>query len=263
MIRYSCLVFSFIFALAIGQVDAQVKGQQTAGQEQNTRTWSFSLKASGNISGINHQMESSMVESGFGDTHKSILYFFGFHSTTYNDYPIKSSSIIPWDMEVRRVLSAHHSIAATFGNAYHATITGYNRMGDSDGHFLELDTKIQQFSVNYIFTLPDSYTGFRIGPIMAFHRVRENGSTGSEQTKTSIKPGLNLGFDAALFEKKSWFMAFSIGGSLFPSATVGPYTKEVSYYQNGDLETITSTYHPAKIQLSSMKIGLTIGWRLF
>ena len=89
------------------------------------------------------------------------------------------------------------------------------------------------------------------------------GSADSQQSTTTIKPGLNLGFDVALFEKKSWFMAVSLGGSIIPSVTVGPYTKEGSYDYNGTVKPYVSTYEDSKIQLSSLKIGLTMGWRLF
>jgi hypothetical protein len=254
-------LYSLLFVLD-GSLNAQATEPAISAQEINSRKWSFSLSASGNVIGVGKQMESSLVDAGFGDVYTFTEYIFGLNFTTTKDYPIKTSSSIPWNLEVRHALSARHAVAATFGNSYHASITGYNKFGESTGHFLTLDTKVLQFSVDYIFTLTDSYTGFRIGPVMAIHRLYENGSTENQQSTTTIKPGLNLGFDVALFQKKSWFMAVSIGGSLIPSVTVGPYIKEGSYYQDNVLKHYTSTYEASKIQLSSLKIGLTMGWRL-
>jgi hypothetical protein len=116
-------------------------------------------------------------------------------------------------------------------------------------------------SLDYIFTFQDSYTGLRIGPVMAMHQVSENGSTGSEQRKTTVKPGINLGFDAALFEKKSWFMAISMGYSWIPPVSIGPYEKIIHYATADGVDTITSIYPDSKIPLSSLKIGLTMGWK--
>lgn len=244
------------------RLNAQVTDQAIHDQVHNTRKWFVSFTASAGISSIGRQMESSMLKSGFGDTATSTWDFFGLSYHTSNDYPDRTSSIIPWDIEIRRSLSAHRALAFTFSNSYHALVEGYNLFGYGGEHFLTLDTRVSLLSVDYVFTLPDSYSGFRIGPALAIHHVTESGTTMHEQAKTTFMPGLELGFDAALFEKKSWFMAFSMGGTLLPSVAVGPYSRVESFEHDGNLESYTSTYKSVKINLSSMKIGITMGWRL-
>ena len=245
-----------------GSLNAQVADQAIPDQEHNPRKWFISFTAGVGISSIGSQMEDALVKSGFGDTKITEWNIIIASFTTTEEYPKRTNSIVPWDMEIRHSLSAQRALALTFSNSYHAKVNGYNFFKNGREHYLTLDTRVMLLSMDYIFTLPDSYSGFRIGPAMAIHRVTEGGPTMVAQSNTTIKPGLSFGFDLALFEKKSWFMAFSFGGTWIPPVSVGPYSKEDSYVEDGQLETYTSTFKPTQINLSSVKIGLTMGWRL-
>lgn len=260
---YALLMFLFtVLPVMDSKLNAQVTNQPIPDQEHNPRKWFVSFTASAGISSIGKQMEDAMVKSGFGDTKITEWNIIIASFTTTEEYPKRTNSIVPWDMEIRHSLSAQRAVAITFSNSYHAEVNGYNYFKAGREHYLTLDTRVMLLSMDYIFTLPDSYSGFRIGPAMAIHRVTEGGSTMLAQSNTTIKPGLNLGFDLALFEKKSWFMAFSFGVTWIPPVSVGPYSKEDSYVEDGELKTYTSTFKSTKVNLSSAKIGLTMGWRL-
>lgn len=256
------VLFSSIAQLENGSLHAQESNLQDTVPNQRTRKWMISFIAAARISGIGKKMESSLVEEGFGDTYVNSYTILGIPFHTSVDYPRKSGSSIPWDIEIRYKLNSHGSIAAGIGNYYHGSIEGYNKIANGGSHYLTLETNVWIGSMDYIFTLPDAYSGFRIGPVLAKHQIRENGTTDHEQVKTSIKPGINVGFDASLFEKKSWFMALSFGYTWIAPVSVGPYAKEVQLITNNGVKPHESIYEASKISLSSLKIGFTMGWRI-
>jgi hypothetical protein len=250
-----------LFYASIDHALAQQIGLEKSEIGKTDRKWSISFSLNASDKGTRNGMMDAMDKEGFGDRDYSVYNLFGWVYTIDTDYPRGGAKGLAWDMEVRRKLTPHTSIAMTYGKSRTLVTNGHNFYANDQHHFLSLQTRHSVITCDYIFTMKNSYTGIKIGPALAIHQAADVYSGNDPNKVTTLKPGVHIGFDAALFEKKSWFMAFSMDYTWFTPVTVGPYAEEVTKSEDGAMKTYTSVFNPVKVPLSFLKFGLTTGWK--
>ena len=224
------------------------------------KKWSLSIIASVSLLGPGPAIKEQMISSGLGDIRPAFDDWFGHDEQV--DYPTRGNGIV-LNIEFIYNLSKKSGLQFTAGEHLHSSVHGYDRIGL--GNYLSINNDVWTASLDYVLKIRKGKDALSIGPEIALHKTSADNPTSYYPlitTTSSFKGGFNMGYSFSLVQKKSWFLSLKTKYTWLPSAEIGPYTvtHELGVLTE-DHETFTSTFNKTKVNLSTINIGISTGWR--
>ncbi len=251
-------LFLILFIHALGQ--SQSGYRACYGFDCKEEKWSFSVFTGFSLMGPAKGTYDQMKVAGLNSVRPAQDSIAG--SGGRSVYPQKRTGIV-WNLEAGYTISRRSGLLLSVGKSYQSTVKGYQNIGN--GNSLELNSQLWSVSFNYLWRIGKGNGGLNIGPVTAWYKVGEvyPGQSDNGVTYAStFKPGVNVGYTLPLVKKKSWFLTFKTNYTWLPEAEIGPYTSSHTlYYGTSNQEVHTSTFGKSKINLSTINIGLSTGWR--
>ena len=239
--------------LLVKQANAQNSAPPDSSTNQHKREFNLSVFTGFSFLGPKNDIGSNMSSSGFGDTRPRGWFGGPTPHPFTRSYPI-------FDIEATYYLSQKKGISLNVGLANNIEVLGYDAIGL--GNFIFLKSETWAVAVNYLYSSKNKRNSLFIGPSLLIHRVRDTSAGAVSPELTNLKPGIFLGFSHHLVQKKRWFMAFKTN---LRAATDSEIRAFVATHQLGiglpNEETFTSVFTPAKVRITSINTGLSVGIR--
>ncbi len=257
-IKIFLTLFLILFIRALGQ--SQSGYRACYGFDCKEKKWSFSVFTGFSLVGPAKETYDLMKNSGFDDDVPPYQGWSGYVEGKM--YPRKSTGIV-WSLESGYTISNKSGLLLTAGKIYQSTIKGHEAIGN--GNLLDVKSDLWAISLNYTWCVGNEKGSLNIGPVAALYTVSAIDpmlSTGQSKVVSTFKPGFNVGYALPIVQKKSWFLTFKTNYTWLPDAEIGPYTSSHTLgYATENPEVYTSTFRKSKINLSTINIGLSAGYR--
>jgi hypothetical protein len=253
------LILSLLLILtAKGQSQSTYRG--CYGFDCKEKKWSAALFAGFSLLGPGLGIKEQMISSGLGDVRPAFEDWFGTEKEV--DYP-KGRTGLVLNLEVMYMLSKSSGLQFTVGEHLRSSVEGYDRIGF--GNYLSISNDVWSSSLDYVLKIRNRKDALRIGPEFALLKTTaDNPSIYHPVIKSasSFKAGVNIGYSLTLVQKKSWFLSLKAKYTWLPDAEIGPYTVT---HERGiiaeDIETFTSTFDKTVVNLSTINIGVSTGFK--
>ncbi len=217
------------------------------------REFTLSVFTGLSLLGPKSDMESTMAASGLGDTSPG-GWFGGPKAHPFTDkYPIV-------DIEATYYVSKNSGLSLNTALIDNIEVFGYEDIGT--GNFLFLKSETWSIALNYVYASKDKTHALFIGPAFFIHHVEDVSAGTKSPENLNKKLGFYAGYSLRLLQKKHWLLRFKTTYRAIPGSEIGPF---IAQHELGiftpDPEVYTSEFSPAKVNVSSINIGLSVGLR--
>lgn len=249
-----CILIFFLGSCVNGW--AQKPDSTAYGMDYKGKRWSISFFAGISPLGPRQHIEDQMDLSGFMYRQSNGI-LPGFSNSP--------NRIVGWTWSFlsRFNLANRSGIEISMGNLQKSVINAY----DDSRYYndLRITSRLWNISLNYVLRTGKGNDGFVIGPTVArltidaeSHRAELLGAS----TIAQWKPGFNVGYSYSVIQKKSWFLSLRANYTWLPDAVIGPYTvqNDIGIIYPAPV-VFTSTFNSASINLQTLQVGVTTGWR--
>jgi|WetSurMetagenome_2_1015567.scaffolds.fasta_scaffold200211_2 hypothetical protein len=223
------------------------------------KKWSVSMFAGFSVMGPGQEIKDQMSLQ-FGDTRPAFDgWFFG--SVPAAAHPQHTSYPI-WNFEIGYRVFKKNSLSLNYGQLTNTLTEGHDHEDSLyawEGNNLNLRSDLAAISLLYIYDIGWINDELSIGPVIGFYKIYDSDVDNSGSNKAEIKPGVQLGYAIAFIHGRSFFLKLKANYTWLPNATIGPYSKQMAWTSGINQ---TSVFEETKVSLSTLGLGLSVGWRL-
>ncbi len=254
----------FILFLIIG---LQVIGMSQSGSQGcygfdcKEKKWSVSLFTGFSMLGPTKDIKDQMHDSGLDDTRPAYNGFFG--PIKAKSYPTSKTGL-GINFETRYNLSKKSALNLTIGITNYSSVEGNENFAELGplGNRLTLNSNLRSAAFNYVRRFGKGMGGLNIGPVIAWHTIKDDIPYQDAINTSAINPGINVGCILPFIQAKSWFLTFKANYTWLPDTEIGPYAQEKTLgYLNEYPEVYTSVFEKTHVRLSTLNFGISTGLR--